>query len=230
MTPYAMCFDEAGLVADEKRIETAFNRSLLEIASNRTPSQPEDPASNTLNILRQPAMLLDSEGCVIETNVAAATVFGPDIYVRERRLVIRDAEARSRLQSIVCLLRGAVEPHASPVEPIVIPRQERLPVLLRLWPFAGGAGWTSPEIRALAILTALGPRPGPPPEILAKAFSLTPSEARLACIVARGAGPDVAAKELKISRETARNQLKAVFAKTGTHRQSELVALLLQVQ
>jgi DNA-binding NarL/FixJ family response regulator len=39
-----------------------------------------------------------------------------------------------------------------------------------------------------------------------------------------------AAHELKISRETARNQLKSVFAKTDTHRQSELVALFLQVE
>ncbi|MGO9720572.1 MAG: helix-turn-helix transcriptional regulator, partial [Methylocella sp.] len=39
----------------------------------------------------------------------------------------------------------------------------------------------------------------------------------------------VAARELKISRETARHQLKSVFAKTDTHRQNELVALLLQV-
>jgi DNA-binding CsgD family transcriptional regulator len=59
---------------------------------------------------------------------------------------------------------------------------------------------------------------------------LTPSEARLACIIARGAPPAVAARELKIARETARNQLKSVFAKTDTHRQSELVALLLRVQ
>jgi DNA-binding CsgD family transcriptional regulator len=41
--------------------------------------------------------------------------------------------------------------------------------------------------------------------------------------------PHIAARELKIARETARNQLKAVFAKTNTHRQSELVALLMQV-
>ena len=70
----------------------------------------------------------------------------------------------------------------------------------------------------------------PPAAILAKAFHLTPSEAKLACIIARGAPPDTAARELKISRETARNQLKSVFAKTDTHRQSELVALLLQVE
>jgi hypothetical protein len=42
--------------------------------------------------------------------------------------------------------------------------------------------------------------------------------------------PDNAARELRISRETARNQLKSMFAKTDTHRQSELVALLMQVE
>jgi DNA-binding CsgD family transcriptional regulator len=65
--------------------------------------------------------------------------------------------------------------------------------------------------------------------ILAKPFRLTPSEAKLACIIVRGAPPNIAARELKISRETARNQLKSFFAKTNTHRQSELVALLMQV-
>jgi DNA-binding CsgD family transcriptional regulator len=86
------------------------------------------------------------------------------------------------------------------------------------------------EVRALLTLNALGPKPGPPAAILAKTFRLTPAEAKLACVIARGASPEIAAGELKISRETARNQLKSVFAKTDTHRQSELVALLLQVE
>jgi DNA-binding CsgD family transcriptional regulator len=34
---------------------------------------------------------------------------------------------------------------------------------------------------------------------------------------------------LKISRETARNQLKSVFAETDPHSQSELVALILHL-
>jgi len=78
-------------------------------------------------------------------------------------------------------------------------------------------------------LNALGPKPGPPAAILAKIFGLTPSEAKLACIIACGASPNLAARERSISRETVRNQLKSIFAKTNTHRQSELVALLLQV-
>jgi DNA-binding CsgD family transcriptional regulator len=76
----------------------------------------------------------------------------------------------------------------------------------------------------------LGPKPGPSASIIAKTFRLTPAEAKLSCITARGAPPDTAARELKISRETARNQLKSVFAKADAHRQSELVALLLQVE
>jgi hypothetical protein len=67
----------------------------------------------------------------------------------------------------------------------------------------GGALARAGSARALT-LNALGPKPGPPAAI--------------------------AARELKISRETARNQLKSVFAKTDTHRQSELVALILQVE
>jgi DNA-binding CsgD family transcriptional regulator len=175
-------------------------------------------------------VLLDADGFVVEANVAANSVFNTDIYLKDRRLVIRDADARAKLQSLINLLKNSAAPIAPVAEPIIVPRKERLPVLLRIWPFDGTGRWPSGEVRSLLTLNALGPKPGPPPEILAKTFGLTPSEARLACIIARGAGPDTAAQELKISRETARNQLKSIFSKTGTHRQSELVALLLQVQ
>ena len=48
--------------------------------------------------------------------------------------------------------------------------------------------------------------------------------------MARGAPLQTAARELEIPWQTARNQLKSVFAKTYTHSQSELVALLMQVE
>ncbi|WP_245433356.1 hypothetical protein [Mesorhizobium sp. WSM3866] len=37
---------------------------------------------------------------------------------------------------------------------------------------------------------------------------------------------ETVADRCRISYQTARNELKAVFAKTGTHRQAELVSLL----
>jgi DNA-binding CsgD family transcriptional regulator len=55
------------------------------------------------------------------------------------------------------------------------------------------------------------------------------AEARLAALISTGISPKTVAEQLGIAKETARTQLKAVFAKTSTHRQSELVALLLQI-
>jgi DNA-binding CsgD family transcriptional regulator len=114
-------------------------------------------------------------------------------------------------------------------DPIIVQRRHKLPVILRIWPFEGAAHSPEQEVRALVTLNALGPKPGPSAAILAKTFQLTTPEAKLACIIARGAPLQIAARDLEIPWETARKRLKSVFAKTYTHRQSELVALLLQV-
>ena len=61
---------------------------------------------------------------------------------------------------------------------------------------------------------------------LCSAFGLTAAEAKLAAKLASGSGIEGAAASLGVSRETARTQLKAVFGKTNTRRQAELVALV----
>jgi DNA-binding CsgD family transcriptional regulator len=212
----------------EERILAAFTQRLIEIAAvgARGPATPTPPTT-TLNAMRLPAISLDRQGFVIDANAAAEVVFDDNIRIKHRRLFVRDTGSRTLLQEAINQLSSL---NAWALEPVVVPRMDKLPVIVRIWPCEGPSHPPAHEARALLTLTALGPRPGPPAAILAKAFRLTPSEAKLACIIARGAPPDIAARELKISRETARNQLKAVFAKTDTHRQSELVALLSQVE
>lgn len=61
---------------------------------------------------------------------------------------------------------------------------------------------------------------------LGAAFDLTPAERRLCEILLRGSSLKESADMLEISFETARQRLKAIFHKTGTHRQSELIALM----
>jgi DNA-binding CsgD family transcriptional regulator len=108
-------------------------------------------------------------------------------------------------------------------------RDSKRPALIRVLPIAAAA--KSPFLGARVLLTFadLGPKPGPDPGLLASLFGLTAAEARLASRLAGGAALNEVAAQLGISRETARNQLKAVFAKTETHRQAELVALLSQL-
>jgi DNA-binding CsgD family transcriptional regulator len=61
---------------------------------------------------------------------------------------------------------------------------------------------------------------------LRQTFRLTGAEVRLAVRLGHGEHLSNAAANEGISRETARSHLKALFRKTGTHRQPELVALL----
>jgi len=58
-------------------------------------------------------------------------------------------------------------------------------------------------------------------------YGLTEAEARLVCLLLEGRGLTAAAKQLGLSRNTVHSQLAAVFQKTGTRRQGELLSLLL---
>jgi DNA-binding CsgD family transcriptional regulator len=168
---------------------------------------------------------------VVDANAGAGTegFFDEDIRIINRRLVARDAEAKSNLEKLANRLRVTPDTATLPCEPIVIPRRDKSPVILRILPVHGAARTPFLGARALLSLTAVEARPGPKPALLASAFGLTPAEARLASIVAEGLNPERAADELRISKVTARNQLKAIFAKTGTHRQSELVGRLSRI-
>ena len=65
-------------------------------------------------------------------------------------------------------------------------------------------------------------------QILGDLFGLTPAEARLAILLARGLNLAEVSTAQNISQHTARAQLKSIFAKTGVSRQAELVRLVLK--
>ena len=61
---------------------------------------------------------------------------------------------------------------------------------------------------------------------LCSQFGLLPSEARLACALLNHTQLSLAAQSLNITLNTARTQLKQVFAKTGRHDQASLLLVL----
>jgi DNA-binding CsgD family transcriptional regulator len=60
-------------------------------------------------------------------------------------------------------------------------------------------------------------------------YGLTPTEARLADLLLEGLEVREISNRLSISVETARFHLKRVLAKSGTHRQTELIRLMLSL-
>jgi len=219
------------LGSDEECILTAFTRRLVEIAAVGGTGGSDRSAVDALNMMGLPAIALDRCGFVVNANAAAGVVFDNDVKIKNKRLFIRDLEARALLKASLDELADVAISKSLLAEPIVIQRSGKLPVILRIWPVEDSFTHASEqEVHTLVTLNVVGPKPGPPAAILAKTFQLTAREAKLASVMARGAPLQIAARELEIPWETARKQLKSVFAKTYTHSQSELVALLKQVE
>lgn len=82
---------------------------------------------------------------------------------------------------------------------------------------------------AVLFVTDLDSRPPLSERNVAQLLGLTTAEARLACALVQGLDLKAAAAQLRISINTVRTHLRQIFAKTGTRRQSELVALILRL-
>ncbi len=66
-----------------------------------------------------------------------------------------------------------------------------------------------------------------PPDILRRLYGLTAAESRLAAQLLEGLSVARAAEKMEVSPHTARTQLKSIFLKTDTRRQSELIRLVI---
>jgi DNA-binding CsgD family transcriptional regulator/PAS domain-containing protein len=84
------------------------------------------------------------------------------------------------------------------------------------------AGWV------LVCATDLAREVKAPDELLRQLFGLTAAEARVALALFEGASPRDAAAMLGVSFNTVRNQMTRIFEKTLTHKQSDLMRLIMR--
>ncbi len=192
-----------------------------------------DSALEVVDQLALGVMLLDARGRMIFQNRVAREA----IDRNDGLTVGRDGYCRAALADESALLRqliggaartgdgqgtaagGAVRiSRPSGLRPFAL-----LIAPLRYSPFDLGAS------RSAAAIFISDPevRHEPPAELLTRLYGLTGKEARLAAALLAGENLKQAAAELEIAEWTARDYLKAIFRKTGTRRQSELITLLL---
>jgi hypothetical protein len=82
---------------------------------------------NALNLVQQPAAVLDRLGSVIDTNAAADQLFDSEIRVHNRRLYVADQHARAEPERLADALRAAGDTAPLPTDPIVVrPGSSRL--------------------------------------------------------------------------------------------------------
>ncbi|HTV56591.1 MAG TPA: helix-turn-helix transcriptional regulator, partial [Terriglobia bacterium] len=210
----------------------SLSESLTEVAtlSRAVGKQVLLGTLNAFELIDEPALSMSSTGRVIEMNRAADELFDADFRVRNSRLYMRDGKASQALGRMLWErpADGEVRLHSrGRVANIVVARREsKKPILIKVLPVHGAAATPFLGARAVLVLRDLEAERRAPLEILAEAFSLTSAEAKVASMVAAGSSPEEIAIALQVSRETVRNQIKAIFSKTATHRQSELAALV----
>jgi DNA-binding CsgD family transcriptional regulator len=219
---------EGPFETEDKRTLAQLSQRLTEVASLSAAVGhiALSSATNAMNAVRQPAIAVDRLGFVLNVNPDAAALFDANIYVKNKRLIVADTEAKACIENLIDRLRVTSDMATLPCDPIIIRRHGKSPVISHILPVHAGARTPFLGARVLLALTAVEPRAGPKAPLLTRVFGLTRAEARLAAVIAEGLSPERAAEKLGISKATARNHLLAVFAKTATHRQGELIAML----
>lgn len=108
-----------------------------------------------------------------------------------------------------------------------VPKGESdVPMVVHLVPIRRGAQDIFSNLHWLLIAIPVSHSGTLESRLLEGLFDLTPTEARVARGILFGKSLSEIAREHAVSPETARSQLKAVLAKTGTNRQAELASLL----
>lgn len=180
---------------------------------------------DVLGAIGLPAAIISQSGRVIAAN-ASFDGLDPQMAIGTfDRVTLAYKPAEDLLRTVL----GAAGPNDDvPVRSIAVPASEgRDGLVLHLVPLRGEARDIFSGAAAILIATAVAAPQLPFADLLSGLFDLTPAEARLARAVAGGMTLQDYSTRTQISAETARTQLKAVMHKTGTHRQLDLVRLLM---
>lgn len=168
---------------------------------------------------------LGDGGWVVTTNEAAQRVLAEQdgLALRQGRLACADRGCDRRLADAV---DAAATGRAHGGDLAVVRPSGRRPYLVSVVPLSAPAAEGS-GLRAVGYV--FEPDHAMPPAVdlrLAVFFGLTPAERRVAVQVLQDCSPAEIAAHCGVSPETVRSQIKSLFAKTGTSRQSQLVRRL----
>lgn len=172
-----------------------------------------------------PSMMLDNIGQVVRANLSAEKLLGTDLQISRGQLASVDRKATKALGRAVQEMLGSLSPLQS-MPPVPLPRLGKRPLLAYAIRLPSVSPNALAPCQAAIVIIDPDAHPRPPDAVLQTCFGLTLSEARLARKLSSGERLETVADQLGIAYQTARNQLKAIFAKTETHRQAELAALL----
>ncbi|WP_085315755.1 helix-turn-helix transcriptional regulator [Derxia lacustris] len=225
----ALCGDALPLSDAARRIVFHLREALLtaEACARAAALGP-----GLLDRLTLPVLLLDAAGAIRFLNAAAARELagaGP-LLRRDGRLAGRDPLADGQLHAfLAAVAREPAQqlggrPAASASAPVLTgPARSGGPRRLALQAIPTALAG---QPLLLVLLHDLAGARLPAVATLMRVYGMTPAQAEVTLALLRGLSADEVASERRVSSHTVRDQIAAVFAKTGVSRQAELVARL----
>ncbi len=213
---------------------TPHLRRAIEIYAklNRMTSE-RDVYAGAVNQLSVASIILDERGRLLTTNAVGRALLdqGVGLSLRDGRLHIEGRDINKELQqALTTILKAQLRGETAVVRALRVPRSAgRADLGLVIKPIPASQ-WSEGQSSPCAAVFVSDPdlQESTSRQILGELFALTPAEANLATLLARGLSLAQVSSAQDISQHTARAQLKSIFAKTGVSRQAELVRLVLK--
>jgi DNA-binding CsgD family transcriptional regulator/PAS domain-containing protein len=187
--------------------------------------------AGALEVVRHGIILVAGEYLVINLNSAAERILRAEdgLYMRSGRIAARITRAE---QELLCAIQNALAGEPSTVrtgQSLTCSRPSgKRPYVIHVLPSHRRNG---DELlrQPMALVLIIDPEDEPEPAaaLLRRLYRLTEAEAEVALHAMHGEDLKQISEELSISLTTVRTHLHHVFDKTDTHRQAELVHLLL---
>ena len=226
--PERATFDAAEVRAFEA-LSRHMTRSLqMAIRLERPDTNPVSTA--TLDALPQAIAVVDAQRRVLYANPAMESVL-----VRRQGLAVQQGEVRTsddgaqqRFAARVAGALSSVGGSAADATPLILPLAEAGHMRLYVLPIVGSLGRAlvaKPTV--LLVATEHARLASASHGAIRQLYGCTPSEARLAQLLAEGHTLQQSAARIGITHGSARGYMKTVFEKVGVHTQAQLVARVL---
>jgi len=172
-------------------------------------------------------VLIDTSAMIVDVNDIALMRLEPFGRIkRGERLTFKNKQLDVRFRRIMQDISNSERhAHITRVMRLTTAGNGALSFIVTKVPTQPGAGRQTGEILVFVIDPYR--EPALRPDWISMIFEITPAEAALACSLATGVTPELAAHERGVSINTIRSQIRSLYRKMGVSRQADLVRVLL---
>jgi DNA-binding CsgD family transcriptional regulator len=182
-------------------------------------------AAETLGLIGLPAAVISRSHRLLAANNLLKKLIPQVVLDCPLRVNLVDRRANAMLKQSLSQLQRCFP--AASVRSIPIAATVEQPAsIVHVVPMRGAANDIFAAASCVLVITSVAHPEMASTQVVQDLFDLTPAEARIARGIAAGKTVDELARGAGLAVGTVRQQLKAVFSKTGVSRQAELVGIL----